>query len=98
MLKDCELANTAWEKGGARIAPTDPLWIKHRAEQSLWSCAVRTATPLLEDFGTPFAARKATKGLVRESSKRTGTSNGNSTGVKGRLLLQSRSQTADELN
>jgi thiol-disulfide isomerase/thioredoxin len=43
-LKDYEAANTAWEKSGAKIAPTaptTPLWIKHYAEQPKWAFAPR---------------------------------------------------------
>jgi len=39
LLKDYEAADAAWTKSGAKIAPADPLWIKHYADQPLWTFA-----------------------------------------------------------
>jgi peroxiredoxin len=69
MLKEYEAANTAWEKSGEKIEPSDPLWIKHHAEQPLWRFAPRFLQFATENRQDP-AALDALLKLV-ESSKGT---------------------------
>ncbi len=55
LLKDYEVANAAWEKSGARIAPTDPLWVEHYADRPLWNFAPRLLQFAEENRSDPAA-------------------------------------------
>ncbi len=55
LLKDYEAANAAWEKSGAGIAPADPLWVKHHADQPLWNFAPRLLQFAEENRHDPVA-------------------------------------------
>ncbi len=41
LLQEYEAADAAWTKSGAKIAPSDPLWIRHYADDPLWNFAPR---------------------------------------------------------
>jgi thiol-disulfide isomerase/thioredoxin len=69
LLKAYEAANAAWEKSGAKIAPTDPLWINYHAEQPLWGFAPRFLQFATDNCQDPVALDALLK-LV-ESSKGT---------------------------